>query len=388
MPGHMNVLLAEADVPYDQLKEMDDINPEFARTDVSLVIGANDVTNPAANSNPDSPIYGMPILNVNESESVIVIKRSMNPGFAGIENELYYDRRHSDAVRRREDGRRRHHRGGQGAVAGPAVTFAVVGHDEARTLPIALGQAFEAAETQDAVWFVDSASTDGSAEVAAGLGAEVVTAPLGKGRAMAHAIERCRHALRLLRGWGPGGVRAQHPGPAAGRPGRPSARHARGGVRLGGPALPQQHLRRLHTARRRPVPRGVRHGGRVPFSGFRVLRTDLELDGLPPGFGIETHLNLTAALRGWSVRHAELGSYEGVERPKPGIGHEIAGVILDLAERHGRLEPACRGAWEDWVEQVVQVTRECPPHGVESDEYEQRLADVAARPLPASAHAA
>jgi len=93
MPGHMNVLLAEADVPYDQLREMDDINPEFPRTDVSLVIGANDVTNPAANSNPDSPIYGMPILHVNESGSVIVIKRSMNPGFAGIENELYYDER-------------------------------------------------------------------------------------------------------------------------------------------------------------------------------------------------------------------------------------------------------------------------------------------------------
>jgi NAD(P) transhydrogenase subunit beta len=89
----MNVLLAEADVPYDQLREMDDINPEFPRTDVSLVIGANDVTNPAANSNPESPIYGMPILNVNASESVIVIKRSMNPGFAGIDNELYYDER-------------------------------------------------------------------------------------------------------------------------------------------------------------------------------------------------------------------------------------------------------------------------------------------------------
>jgi NAD(P) transhydrogenase subunit beta len=91
MPGHMNVLLAEADVPYDKLKEMDEVNPEFPRTDVSLVIGANDVTNPAANSRPDSPIYGMPILNVNQSESVIVLKRSMNPGFAGIENELYYE---------------------------------------------------------------------------------------------------------------------------------------------------------------------------------------------------------------------------------------------------------------------------------------------------------
>jgi NAD(P) transhydrogenase subunit beta len=91
MPGHMNVLLAEADVPYDQLKEMEDANPEFQRTDVSLVIGANDVTNPAAKNTPSSPIYGMPILEVNDSQSVIVIKRSMNPGFAGIENELYYD---------------------------------------------------------------------------------------------------------------------------------------------------------------------------------------------------------------------------------------------------------------------------------------------------------
>ena len=91
MPGHMNVLLAEADVPYDQLREMDDANPEFQRTDVSLVIGANDVTNPAAKNTPSSPIYGMPILEVADSRSVIVIKRSMNPGFAGIENELYYD---------------------------------------------------------------------------------------------------------------------------------------------------------------------------------------------------------------------------------------------------------------------------------------------------------
>jgi NAD(P) transhydrogenase subunit beta len=90
MPGHMNVLLAEADVPYDHLKEMDEINPEFPQTDVALVIGANDVTNPAAREEQGSPIYGMPILDVDKAAQVIVLKRSMNTGFAGIDNPLFY----------------------------------------------------------------------------------------------------------------------------------------------------------------------------------------------------------------------------------------------------------------------------------------------------------
>jgi NAD(P) transhydrogenase subunit beta len=91
MPGHMNVLLAEANVPYPALKEMDEANGEFARTDVSLVIGANDVVNPDARNNQGSPIYGMPILNVDQSQAVVVLKRSMNPGFAGIDNPLFVE---------------------------------------------------------------------------------------------------------------------------------------------------------------------------------------------------------------------------------------------------------------------------------------------------------
>ncbi len=91
MPGHMNVLLAEANVPYDKLCEMDDINGEFPRTDVALVIGANDVVNPAAKTDASSPIFGMPILNAEQAQNIIVLKRSMNPGFAGIENALFYN---------------------------------------------------------------------------------------------------------------------------------------------------------------------------------------------------------------------------------------------------------------------------------------------------------
>jgi H+-translocating NAD(P) transhydrogenase subunit beta len=91
MPGHMNVLLAEANVPYDQLKEMDEINPELPQTDVVVILGANDVVNPAARSDPGSPIYGMPIIDVDRAASVVVVKRSLSPGFAGIDNPLFYD---------------------------------------------------------------------------------------------------------------------------------------------------------------------------------------------------------------------------------------------------------------------------------------------------------
>ena len=104
MPGHMNVLLAEANVPYDELWEMEKVNPLFPETDVAIVVGANDVTNPAARTKADSPLYGMPILDVDKAKTVVFIKRSMNPGFSGMENETLLSAKYHDGIRRREKG--------------------------------------------------------------------------------------------------------------------------------------------------------------------------------------------------------------------------------------------------------------------------------------------
>ena len=120
MPGHMNVLLAEAQVPYEQLVEMDDINGEFKNTDVVLVVGANDVVNPAAKTTPGAPIYGMPILNADEAKQIVFMKRSMRPGFAGIENELLFDPKTTLLFGDAKDIARQAAQRGQGAVTAVA----------------------------------------------------------------------------------------------------------------------------------------------------------------------------------------------------------------------------------------------------------------------------
>ena len=116
MPGHMNVLLAEANVPYESLKEMGEVNPEFKTADVALVVGANDVVNPAAKTSPGSPIYGMPILEVEDARQVVFLKRSMRPGFAGIENELLYEPQTTLLFGDAKDSLAKVLGGGQGAV--------------------------------------------------------------------------------------------------------------------------------------------------------------------------------------------------------------------------------------------------------------------------------
>jgi glucosyl-3-phosphoglycerate synthase len=264
-----------------------------------------------------------------------------------------------------------------------AITFAVVGHDEAATLERAVRQALDAARPADAVWFVDSASTDGSGSLASALGVEVVEAPLGKGRAVAVALERCATPWLCT-------LDADLLESEANLAGLLRDAVAEGGTDMVTGAFDTSFRRTSVTrALYHPLvgalfPEAVDPELRVPLTGYRAWRAALDVAPLPEGFGLETHLNVLVPLLGGRVRTIDVGRYLGPRRygQVPRIGHDVGAAVLDLAARWGRLDPALRPAWEAWVEAVVAVIATQPGAGEEDDEYFERLDAAAARPLP------
>lgn len=262
------------------------------------------------------------------------------------------------------------------------VTFAVIGHNEAQTVADAVAQVRAAARDGDGVWFVDSASNDGSAAIAEAAGAEVIRAPAGKGRAVAVALERCetpwfctfdahfhgseRNLAAELRD-------ALQAGDADMVIAQFELRGARvGGVTAGivGPLL--QAL----------FPEANGAFGTWPLSGFRAWRTALELGPLPTGFGLETHLNMTALVRGASIALHPVGWFEHRYRVKPRLGLEVADALLDVGQRDGRLAPGRRAEWDAWVAVVNDVAAAWREDGSSAEDHAQRVHAAAARPLP------
>lgn len=231
-------------------------------------------------------------------------------------------------------------------------TFAVIGRDEAELLPVALEQALAAAAPGDSVVFVDSASRDGSAALARDRGVPVLAAPSGKGRAMALALGGAGTDYLVL-------VDADIRRSETNIPAALRAEAVRTGADLvvGDIVWPERPLLNSTYVYRPLVgalfPEAIEPIGGMPFSGFRALRTAFDWGTLPPGFGVETHLNLRAVGLGGAVALARLGRYEGPVRAKPLLGREVGAAILDAAVELGRLAPERRPEWEEWVERVV-----------------------------------
>ena len=266
----------------------------------------------------------------------------------------------------------------------PRFTFAVVGHNEAATLPTALGHAFDAAEPGDHVWFVDSASDDGSADLARAHGAAVVVAPLGKGRAMATAISHCDDDFICF--VDADMIETEHNIP---RQLRTSAAASNVDMLIGAFSEPN---RRVSTTRAIYLPltgalfpEVLDEDIVLPFSGFRVLRRGLSLGTIPDGYGVESYLNVHLTMSGCRIASCPVGWFHGDlrgYRRSPTIATDVAATLLDLAETHGRLTPSARPAWEAWVAEAVDLIASQPPPGVDDREYLEELARVSARALP------
>lgn len=236
----------------------------------------------------------------------------------------------------------------------PAITFAVVGHNEGSTLARALHDARVAARGVDRVRFINSSSTDGSARVAEALGVPVVDAPLGKGRALARALLTIDTPYVCL-------IDADILDATQNIPAKIAAtlRSNRADMVIGDfddepgtvNAVSDGVYRALVT---RLFPEAAFRCGRHPLSGFRALRADWARENLPPDFGVEAHLNITFAIRpGARLQTVAVGRYEGPFRYKPTMGLEVGRTILDLAQEHGRLVGAAREKWDGWLGAMV-----------------------------------
>lgn len=235
------------------------------------------------------------------------------------------------------------------------------------------------------MWFVDSASVDDSAQIATSLGAKVVSAPLGKGRAIATALERCHGDYLCL-------VDADVQYSSANIPLqlREAAAATDADMVIGEDAHPSRKRRSVTPAIYRPLvgalfPEARRPAMRKPLSGFRVLRRGTDVGALPSGYGVEAHLNVQVAAIGGRIVLCPLGDQRGPLRGYlnvASIGAEVATAILDLAELHGRLDPSMRHRWDDWIESALEVIRDQPAEGADDDDYLRRLRAASARPLP------
>jgi hypothetical protein len=270
---------------------------------------------------------------------------------------------------------------------GDRFTFAVVGHNEANSLHVAIGQALEAAAPGDRVWFVNSASTDDSAARAAALGAEVVDAPLGKGAAMAVAIKRCRDGRLCFLDADIESSECNIPATL-----RRAVVDSGADMVVGSFTHPARVLLitpALYTPLTRALFPEIREAEvAVPLSGLRVVRSDLDLGALPPGFGVEAHLNLQVNLTGGVIENCPLGAFEDPLRDYMNLAcaaADVAAAILDLAVAHGRLSVAARVSWQVWADNVVAPLWRAFERGIfATHDFEQALA-AGANPLPLSA---
>ncbi|HUC36599.1 MAG TPA: glycosyltransferase [Acidimicrobiales bacterium] len=266
---------------------------------------------------------------------------------------------------------------------GDRITFAILGHNEATRLHFAVCQALEAAEVGDQVWFVDSGSTDDSTQRAAALGTEVIRAPVGKGRAMAVAFERCsdghlcfidgdmesseRNIPATLR-------RAVVDTDADMVVGRFTFEARRSVIT---PALYYPLTRALFPE--------TRDLDILPLSGLRTVRSGLDVGAIPPGYGVEAHLNLQVGLTGGRIEGCELGVFDGPVREYANLApaaDDVVAAILDLAVRQGRLGVADRDLWQEWAAAVLTPLWRAHERGAfEAHDFESAL-EASTRPLP------